>query len=193
VSLYNQEQDLGSINLGFCHDFKRGNNYFEVFGASQCCDKTTKWQFYQKETSAEDSPLLIEKTVLSTRGLQQAFNPQTDEDTGETLIEYGSVSTADQQIHRGKWQKVMIEGKFDNPRVIMGTPTSNGLWPITVRVRDVTQTSFTFQLQGWGQVWSDQELEALIETPEDLSYLVVESGRHMLQNPDGSSTWIEAG
>ena len=109
------------------------------------------------------------------------------------MIEYGTVNTAAGQETRGQWQEIAIRGNFDNPRVIMGTPTNNGKWPITVRVRDVTQTSFKFQIQGWGQVWSDAELNMLKETAEDISYLVVESGRHMLRNPDGSSTWVEAG
>ncbi len=60
----------------------------------------------------------------------------------------------------------------------MGCLSMNGGDPSTVRVKDVTSTSFTVSVQEWlhMDVW---------HTTEQISYLVVEAGHYVF--PDGSS------
>jgi hypothetical protein len=64
----------------------------------------------------------------------------------------------------------------------MGTPSFNGGHPLTIRVKDVSRTSFKWQMQEWSYLDGPH-------TKETVSFMVVESGAHKL--PDGS--WVVAG
>jgi hypothetical protein len=64
----------------------------------------------------------------------------------------------------------------------MGTPSFNGGHPLTIRVKDVSRTSFKWQMQEWSYLDGPH-------TKETISYMVVEEGSHQLY--DG--TQIEAG
>jgi len=64
----------------------------------------------------------------------------------------------------------------------MGTPSYRGGHPMMIRVKDVTATSFKWQMQEW--TYLDN-----VHTVETISYMVVEEGMNFLK--DGS--WIEAG
>ena len=59
---------------------------------------------------------------------------------GDTVVEFGDVTTM--QLDELDWHKVLIEGTFNKPIVIMGTPSYNQDHPVTVRVKDVTRESF---------------------------------------------------
>lgn len=77
---------------------------------------------------------------------------------------------------------VQMTHTFINPVVIMGTLSFNGGHPSTVRVYDVTPTSFKVRIQEWVylDVW---------HTTESISWLVAEAGHHHLE--DGN--FYEAG
>ena len=81
-----------------------------------------------------------------------------------------------------KWRTVVIIGEFTDPVVILGAPTHRGGDSTIGSIRNVTATSFELQLQEF--LPHDGK-----HTTESISYLVVEKGRHVLE--DG--TVIEAG
>ncbi|MFN9366183.1 MAG: M12 family metallo-peptidase [Planctomycetota bacterium] len=92
---------------------------------------------------------------------------------GESGVIVGLTST---------WRKINLPNSFDNPVVVMGTPTRLGGEPITVRVRNVTPNSFEARIDEW------EYLDG-VHGREDVSFLVLEAGSYTL--PDG--TLIKAG
>lgn len=92
------------------------------------------------------------------------------------FLEWGDINIDHEE------QVVHLTHTFRNPVVIMGTLSFNGGHPSTVRVYDVTTTSFKVQIQEWVylDVW---------HTTETISWLVAEAGHHDLE--DGNS--YEAG
>jgi hypothetical protein len=64
----------------------------------------------------------------------------------------------------------------------MGPASFNGKHPLTIRVKNVTRTSFAFQFQEWTYL-------DFTHAKESISYMIVEDGVHQLS--DG--TFIEAG
>jgi hypothetical protein len=80
------------------------------------------------------------------------------------------------------WKKVTLGSLFENPVVVMGTPSRLGGEPITVRVRNVTQNSFEVRVDEWDYLDGRHGRE-------DVSFLVMEAGSYTL--PDG--TKIKAG
>lgn len=70
------------------------------------------------------------------------------------------------------WHPVRFAGVYRNPVVIMGPPSELGD-PVTVRVRNVTPTSFEFQ-------FDEYENQNNITHGLSISWMVVEAGRHVL-------------
>jgi len=99
---------------------------------------------------------------------------------GDTVMEFGEMTA--QQLKKETWNTVQIKGKFNRPVVVMGVMSFNGPHPVTIRVKDVTRTSFKWQMQEWSYL--DK-----IHTKESISYMIVEEGTHKLL--DG--TMIQAG
>jgi len=77
------------------------------------------------------------------------------------------------QAGRGPWHRVDLRHVYRDPVVVMGPPGTDDPAPVTVRVRDVSPDHFEFQLQEWA--YQDGSHGA-----EDVSYLVVEAGDHLL-------------
>lgn len=77
------------------------------------------------------------------------------------------------QANADEWHTVSFESAFADPVVVMGPPSYNGPHTSTVRVRNVTPSSFQFQIDEWD--YNDGR-----HTRETLSYLVVEAGIHTL-------------
>ena len=71
------------------------------------------------------------------------------------------------------WQRVNLTKTFTNPIVVVGPPSYNGGHPTTVRVRNVNSNSFEVQMDEWDYLDGPH-------TTEQLSYLVMEAGRHTL-------------
>lgn len=80
------------------------------------------------------------------------------------------------------WAQIVLENSFNNPAVIIGPPTTNGIDPIVVRLNNVTGQGFDVRLQEWDYLDGEHEME-------QINYLVLEQGLSILQ--DG--TKIEVG
>ena len=81
-----------------------------------------------------------------------------------------------------KWQTIQLKHTYENPSIIFGPLSFNGSHESTIRIRNVTGSSFEVRIQEWNFLdgW---------HTTEQAGFLVIESGLHTL--PDG--TLIEAG
>jgi hypothetical protein len=71
------------------------------------------------------------------------------------------------------WKLVALAQTYDDPVVIAGPPSYNGVDPTTVRIRNVTSNSFEMQIDEW-------EYLNPIHSPEVVSYMVVEAGQYKL-------------
>ena len=92
------------------------------------------------------------------------------------LPEFGRVSATH------LWQTVPISGSFSDPIVVAKPASYNGPDPTTVRLRNVSPSSFEIRLQEWNYLNGTHGAETV-------SYLVVERGSWLL--PGGGA--IEAG
>lgn len=72
-----------------------------------------------------------------------------------------------------QWKQVVFDRQYLEPVVIVSPPTRYDGTPTTVRVRNVTSTGFEVRLDNW-------EYLGDVHGGEDLGYLVVEAGRHVL-------------
>lgn len=72
-----------------------------------------------------------------------------------------------------QWKQVVFSREYLEPVVIVSPPTKHDGTPTTVRVRNVTSTGFEVRLDNW-------EYLGEAHGGEDLGYLVVEAGRHVL-------------
>ncbi|MEM6844794.1 MAG: Ig-like domain-containing protein [Bacteroidota bacterium] len=79
------------------------------------------------------------------------------------------------------WFTVALQNSYTQPIVIAGPVTEFGSDPVHVRVRNVTATSFEYQLEEF-------EVSSPDHTEETFSYLVIEQGQHNV----GGTIW-EAG
>ncbi|MGS0527812.1 RICIN domain-containing protein [Zobellia nedashkovskayae] len=86
-------------------------------------------------------------------------------DIGET----GTVNT------NHNWVSVSLNKTYKNPVVIAGGPTYEGTNQATVRVKDVTRSSFKVRIDEW-ECWDESHLT------ETIPYIVVEAGVHELAN-----------
>ena len=77
------------------------------------------------------------------------------------------------------WQTVALAHTYNQPIVIPSSPSYNDAEDVTVRVRNVTPTSFDIRLEEW------ECSSVLNHAFEDVHYLVVEAGIHTLL--DGST------
>ena len=98
---------------------------------------------------------------------------------GDTIGLAGSINYADEF-----WRTVQHDGAFDEPVVIAELTSRNDANPATVRIRNVTPDSFEIRVQNWDYLDQDREQESV-------SYLVVESGIHQLE--DGTTLAARTG
>jgi len=91
---------------------------------------------------------------------------------GQAMIEYGNIVLTHETFH------VDLENTFVSPVVILGALSYNGGDPSTVRVWNVDNRGFDCAIQEWAYLDGPH-------TTEDLSYMVVEAGHHVL--PDGTT------
>ena len=74
-----------------------------------------------------------------------------------------------------EWATIQLERTYENPVVIMGPASRNGGDVLTVRVDNVTSTSFDVQLDEWD--YRDGR-----HVPETVSYMVFEAGEYLLMD-----------
>lgn len=97
-----------------------------------------------------------------------------------TIGEVGKITN--DQTNEFEWTKIDLANTYVNPVVIMSPLSYNGSQPATLRVRDVTSTSFKYQIDEWDYL-NGSHVE------ENIFYLVVEAGTYVL---DGGVT-LQAG
>ena len=86
------------------------------------------------------------------------------------------------QPSRSQWDRVDLRHNYTSAVVVAQTSSFNGSDPAHIRLRGVGSNSFDLQIEEWSYLDG-------IHNFEDISCLVVESGRHRLQ--DGTA--LEAG
>jgi hypothetical protein len=118
----------GSLN--FCMKLTKGNHLIEIFGAN-AVDVTTSWTF----AVAQGKWMKFTCKSLDT----YMRRPKRTTKATSVLL-FGDITAS--QNDPNVWHKVAIKGTFKNPVVIMGAPSSNEKSPVTIRVKEVTRTSF---------------------------------------------------
>jgi|GEM_PF-3025439 len=97
-----------------------------------------------------------------------------------TIGEVGKLTN--DQISSSEWTTVTLTNTYTNPVVIMSPLSYNGNQPATLRVKDVTSTSFKYQIDEWDYLDGVHEAETFF-------YLVVEAGVYEL----GGGVTLQAG
>lgn len=127
---------------------------------------------YGGDWSLETSVGQVETAIALSSAGQTTY-----QGTLATIGESGRIDNLNDQ-----WTQITLQETYANPVVIAGPPSFNGPNPSTVRVRNVTSTSFEVRIDEWEYL--DEQ-----HTIESLGYLVVEEGIHTLA--DG--TVLQAG
>ena len=83
---------------------------------------------------------------------------------------------------RGLWQTVRLEGVYNDPVIVVGPATPNGIEAVSFRVRNVTSTSFEINM-------NEFDFNDGYHIVEEVSWLAIEKGVHTL--PSGQV--IQAG
>ena len=114
---------------------------------------------------------------------RNASTGATNSPTGITTMAGGEVGevTVD-QLTADTWITVLLQRQYQDPVVVTGPASGNDGEQTTVRVRNVTTTSFEIQLDEW-------DSQDGVHGTETVAYLVMEAGAYVLS--DG--TQIEAG
>lgn len=92
---------------------------------------------------------------------------------GEAIGEAGHISVS--QDSADQWHRVSFDGVIDDAVVVMTANSANGGDPYTVRVRNVTDEGFEFQIDEWDYL-DGRHVE------ETLSWMAVSEGVHTLEN-----------
>jgi hypothetical protein len=74
-----------------------------------------------------------------------------------------------------QWHTVTLQRSYASPVVVMGPPSYGGSHPTTIRIRNVTNTSFQWQLDEWDYLDGTHGTESV-------GYIVMEAGSHTLPN-----------
>lgn len=120
-------------------------------------------------SGGDTSPVPVDETPVIVD------TPPVSVDETSVIGETGSVTVAQQG--EGKWHTVTFEETLDNPSVVLSAMTSNGPAPYTLRVRNVTDDGFEFQIDEWDYL-NGKHIK------ETVSWMAVESGTYTLT--DGS-------
>jgi len=102
-----------------------------------------------------------------------------DVKTTVSIGELGTVSV--DQPDGGTWRTVTLDNWYEDPVVVMKPVSANGGQPAHVRLRDVANERFEFQVEEWEYLNGSHNRETMF-------YLVVESGSYV----DGNGDRIEA-
>lgn len=84
-------------------------------------------------------------------------------------------TAAGEQLSGSDWQSVQFETTLEDPIVVAGPVTRNGSQPLTVRIRNVSDTGFEWQLDEYDYLDG-------YHTSERFDWLAVERGTHVLDD-----------
>lgn len=152
----------------------------------------------QAQSLNETNPGELKMASLTSTGVQLRFQEETSADaetthlaedlgyivlgdmSGEVAakIEVGDVIVT--QANAATWTTVTLATTYTNPVVVMGPLSYRSGTSMTVRVRNVTATSFEFQVDRW-----DHHSTQAHNIAEKLSYIAMESGSHAV----GGTRW----
>ena len=108
------------------------------------------------------------------------ISPPPGRGGGSDPGEVGSITV--NQPNAGSWTAIDLTNTYSDPVVVMQPASFNGGHPTTIRVQNVTENSFEFQMDEWDYLDG-------AHTTETIGYLVMEAGVYQLQ--DG--TRVEVG
>ena len=129
------------------------------------------------------SPSAKQYSIGYACGVTVDFNVMHVNSSSGTGTDPGEVGTVTvNQASKSTWTTVNLMNSYANPVVVMQPASFNGSHPTTIRIRNVTESSFEFQMDEWDYLDG-------AHTTETLGYLVMEAGAYQLQ--DG--TLVEAG
>jgi hypothetical protein len=133
---------------------------------------------YLDDTFGPLAPDATESYAVGVDVIAQApdlsLPPRVQMEVGRTSIE---------QLNSGYWQAVSFSEAIAEASVIMGPASSQGGQPFAVRVRNITETGFEFQIDEWDYL--DGYHKAV-----EISWLAATRGSHQLE--DGSRMTIDA-
>ena len=123
---------------------------------------------------AEDFSGLMDEVRLYNRVLKEIEIHDLAKSSRVVIGEVGTVRA--RQLRLNMWHTVQLEHTYTDPVVIMGPLTHNGGHAAHTRIRSVKPDSFTFKIEEWDY------LDGRHGTEEEVSYLVMESRVHVLDN-----------
>lgn len=174
VASFNNNVSVGAAPLEVAfHDTSNGSisAYAWDFGDGTQSSTAAPVHRYD-EPGAYDVSLTVTGPGGSDTIIRQGLVQVTGDDL---VIEYGELAIDH------NWQRIDFERSFDDPIVIVSAPSSKGSQPTLTRVDAVDHEGFWARLQEWEYLDGHHVVETV-------GYLVVERGRHQLEN----GTWIEA-
>lgn len=152
----------------------------------------------QTQSANEVDPCELKMTALSSTSVQLRIQEENSaaaetthiaEDLGYIVlgdmagelaakIEVGDIIVT--QSNASTWTTVPLASTYTNPVVVMGPLSYRSSTSLTIRVRNVTSTSFQFQVDRW-----DHHATQAHNIAEKLSYIVMESGSYAI----GGTRW----
>ncbi|MCL7939466.1 malectin domain-containing carbohydrate-binding protein [Halomonas sp. ATCH28] len=131
----------------------------------------------------DNGPDTVEVSLVGVNDDQYAIDPaattasgtvaEDDAPASDVIGESGVTSLT--QASSGDWTSVTFSEALVNPAVVMGPLTTNDGEPATVRVRNVTDSGFEFQIDEWDYLDG-------VHGQETISWLAINSGTHTLPN-----------
>ena len=107
---------------------------------------------------------LLDMRSFSLEAVEDQVEPQAIGEAGKVTFSQASSSA---------WQSVTFKEAIDDPVVVMGPISFNGGQAGTMRVRNVTDTGFQYQLDEWDYLDG-------AHTKETVSWVAIESGVHSI-------------
>ncbi|MEM6630316.1 MAG: DUF1501 domain-containing protein [Bacteroidota bacterium] len=166
--MYGTNTDLSNLNDGAPllpqYDYRQvlATILQDWLGADTDALTATKFEGYENQKLD-----LIETNLVADPSVACA-------QTQLTIGEVGSLTEVVQKRKR-QWHKVILDRVYENPVVIMGPASAHGGQPFSIRVKNITNNSFKWQVDEWNYL--DGGHVAI-----DISYMVVEAGVHFLPN-----------
>jgi uncharacterized protein (DUF1800 family) len=152
----------------------------------------------QTQTINQVDPGELKMRNLSATGVELTYQEESSADTetshtpeeigylvlgevaGEALAKIETGDVMMQQANANDWVTVNLAQTYTNPVVVVGPPSRTNATRLTIRVQNVTSTSFQVQMDRW-----DHYTTQAHNIRERVSYLVMEAGTYAV----GGQLW----